>query len=65
MLATADGRVVGENGLPRENVFAIGPMLRGARWETTAANEIRAQAGTLADTLLAELDSDSSLAAAQ
>lgn len=32
-------------------------MLRGARWETTAANEIRAQASDLAITLLAGLES--------
>jgi len=44
----ADGRLVGAHGRTREGLWSIGPMRRGARWETTAVPEIRAQARQLA-----------------
>jgi len=45
-LRGADGRAVGD-------IFALGPLLRGSRYETTAIPEIRGQAAALARHLLA------------
>jgi uncharacterized NAD(P)/FAD-binding protein YdhS len=43
-----DGTVAG-------NLYAIGPLLRGLRYETTAIPEIRAQAAALAKVLVAQM----------
>jgi uncharacterized NAD(P)/FAD-binding protein YdhS len=49
--AAPDGRLVhGKDHWP--NLFAIGSMLRGTLWESTAIPEIRQQARSLADRLL-------------
>jgi len=40
----ASGRMVGADGRARDGLWLIGPLRRGARWETTAVPEIRAQA---------------------
>ncbi len=40
----ATGRMVGADGRARDGLWLIGPLRRGARWETTAVPEIRAQA---------------------
>jgi uncharacterized NAD(P)/FAD-binding protein YdhS len=45
------GRLVGAGGVLRERLWLIGPLRRGARWETTAVPEIRAQARRLATDL--------------
>jgi uncharacterized NAD(P)/FAD-binding protein YdhS len=45
-LRDADGRAAGD-------IFALGPLLRGSRYETTAIPEIRGQAAALARRLLA------------
>ncbi|MFB9840331.1 hypothetical protein, partial [Actinoallomurus acaciae] len=37
---------------PHERIFALGPPLRGLRYETTAIPEIRAQAAALAPRVL-------------
>ena len=51
--ATPQGRLLHEGGAwPR--LFAIGSLLRGTLWECTAMPEIRQQARTVADQLLAE-----------
>jgi uncharacterized NAD(P)/FAD-binding protein YdhS len=53
MQAAADGRLAhGKDHWP--NLFAIGSMLRGVLWESTAMPEIRQQARSLADQLLAK-----------
>jgi len=53
MQAATDGRLAhGSNHWP--NLFAIGSMLRGTLWESTAMPEIRQQARSLADRLLAK-----------
>jgi uncharacterized NAD(P)/FAD-binding protein YdhS len=44
-LRDADGRAVGD-------IFALGPLLRGSRYETTAIPEIRGQAAALARNLM-------------
>jgi uncharacterized NAD(P)/FAD-binding protein YdhS len=45
----AGGRLIGADGRARENLWLIGPLRRGARWETTAVPEIRTQARALID----------------
>lgn len=53
MQAAPDGRLAhGSEHWP--NLFAIGSMLRGTLWESTAMPEIRQQARSLADRLLAK-----------
>ncbi|GAA2603460.1 FAD/NAD(P)-binding protein [Paractinoplanes durhamensis] len=44
-----DGRLIGADGKAREGLWLIGPLRRGAQWETTAVPEIRAQAHALID----------------
>jgi uncharacterized NAD(P)/FAD-binding protein YdhS len=51
--ATPDGRLVSLENRRGDRLFALGPLLRGALWETTAMGEIRAQAAGLAERLLA------------
>jgi uncharacterized NAD(P)/FAD-binding protein YdhS len=43
----ADGRLVGADGRARDGLWLLGPLRRGARWETTAVPEIRTQARQL------------------
>jgi uncharacterized NAD(P)/FAD-binding protein YdhS len=50
--ATPDGRLVSLENRSGDRLFALGPLLRGALWETTAMGEIRAQAAGLAERLL-------------
>jgi len=52
MQANPDGRLL-HDGSAWPRLFAIGSMLRGALWESTAMPEIRQQARQLADHLLA------------
>lgn len=52
--AVPDGHLLDARGKPRPNMFAIGSLLRGALWESTAIPEIRKQAQGVADMLLAE-----------
>ncbi|BFI95046.1 MAG: FAD/NAD(P)-binding protein [Rhodanobacter sp.] len=51
--ATAQGRLLHEGG-EWSRLFAIGSLLRGTLWESTAMPEIRQQARAVADQLLAE-----------
>lgn len=51
--ASADGRLL-HDGEPWSRLFAIGSLLRGTLWESTAMPEIRQQARNLADRLLAD-----------
>ncbi|MBU2666274.1 FAD/NAD(P)-binding protein [Actinoplanes bogorensis] len=44
----ADGSLIGADGQVQHGRRLIGPLRRGARWETTAVPEIRAQAHNLA-----------------
>jgi uncharacterized NAD(P)/FAD-binding protein YdhS len=43
-----DGRVLAADGTPTPGLYAIGPLLKGVLWETTAIPEIRVQAHALA-----------------
>jgi uncharacterized NAD(P)/FAD-binding protein YdhS len=47
------GRLIGADGSVQPRIWLIGPLRRGARWETTAVPEIRAQARRLAADLAA------------
>jgi uncharacterized NAD(P)/FAD-binding protein YdhS len=47
------GAVRDAHGRPAADIFALGPLLRGSRYETTAIPEIRDQAATLARHLIA------------
>jgi uncharacterized NAD(P)/FAD-binding protein YdhS len=46
------GAVLDAAGRPQDRIFALGPTLRGVRYETTAIPEIRAQAAALVPRLL-------------
>jgi uncharacterized NAD(P)/FAD-binding protein YdhS len=41
------GRLIAADGRPQQGLWLVGPLRRGARWETTAVPEIRAQAHRL------------------
>jgi uncharacterized NAD(P)/FAD-binding protein YdhS len=51
---TPDFAVVDSQGQPSDFLFAIGPLLKGTLWETTAVPELRAQAHQVAKGLLAD-----------
>lgn len=50
--ADGRGRVIDASGRPNEQIFTLGPTLRGRHYETTAVPEIRAQAADLATHLI-------------
>ncbi|HRH67661.1 MAG TPA: FAD/NAD(P)-binding protein [Bacteroidia bacterium] len=52
--ATADGRILKKDGSASTQLFAIGSLLRGKLWESTAVPELRKQALNLALLLTAE-----------
>ena len=54
LAAQPDGHLLDGNGKPRGNLFAIGSLLRGTLWESTAIPEIRKQAQSLANLLVAK-----------
>jgi uncharacterized NAD(P)/FAD-binding protein YdhS len=51
--ARPDGALLDAGGNLATGVFAIGPLLRGVLWESTAIAEVRSQATALADRLAA------------
>jgi uncharacterized NAD(P)/FAD-binding protein YdhS len=53
--ATPAGQLLDLHGRPSRGLYALGPLLRGALWETTAVPEIRLQAADLARVWLATL----------
>jgi uncharacterized NAD(P)/FAD-binding protein YdhS len=52
----ADFAIVDGGGYASKHLFAIGPMLKGTLWETTAVPELRIQALRVAETILASLE---------
>jgi uncharacterized NAD(P)/FAD-binding protein YdhS len=48
----ADFTIIGPDGKRSEILFALGPLLRGALWETIAVPELRGQARRVAEILL-------------
>jgi uncharacterized NAD(P)/FAD-binding protein YdhS len=53
-------RVMDGGGYVSEFLFALGPLLKGSLWETTAVPELRNQALRVAETILASLEGASS-----
>jgi len=51
---TPDFAVVNRGGRPSGFLFAVGPLLKGTLWETTAVPELRAQTYQVAQALLAD-----------
>ncbi len=51
-LLTSGGALVDASGNRSPWLFALGPLLRGERWETTAIPELRVQAQSLAEELV-------------
>lgn len=51
-LVTAELQLADAQGQAQAGLYAMGPMLRGALWETTAVHEIRQQAVLIANTIL-------------
>lgn len=49
--AHADGRVIDEHNIPCENIYTIGPCMKGILWECTAVPEIRHQSLAIAKKL--------------
>lgn len=58
--ATADGQVIGHDGAPSQQLFAIGHPLRGVAWESSSIGEQLAQAialtGRLQNPAVAEVE---------
>jgi uncharacterized NAD(P)/FAD-binding protein YdhS len=52
--ATKEGRLLQQDGHTWPHFYAIGTLLRGVLWESTAIPEIRQQARHLVDRLLEE-----------
>ena len=54
--ANADFAVIDGGGYPSEFLFAVGPLLKGTLWETTAVPELRLQTRRVAETMLSHLE---------
>lgn len=54
--ALPDGRLLGRDGRHPLRLFALGPLLKGTFWETTAVPEIRVQAARLARRLRSSVE---------
>ena len=50
--AMPDGRVIDNSGNTSESIFALGSLLKGTLWESTAVPELRIQADRVTDLLL-------------
>ena len=48
----ADARLISREGAANPDLYAVGPITRGAFWEITSAPDIRVQAAHCAATLL-------------
>ena len=49
-----EGRIVSLEGSPARDLYALGPLTRGALWEVTAVPDIRIQAARLAERIAAD-----------
>jgi uncharacterized NAD(P)/FAD-binding protein YdhS len=52
MDTSRNGEVIGSDGEPAQNLFAVGALRRGTLWESTAIPELREQAAQVARQLL-------------
>lgn len=55
LAVTAEGALIGRDDAVSDRLFALGPVTRGAFWETTAVPDIRRQAEALAERLMAHI----------
>jgi uncharacterized NAD(P)/FAD-binding protein YdhS len=55
-------RAIGADGAPHADLFAVGPITRGALWEINAVPDIRQQAVEVAATVLSAVQSSSAAA---
>ena len=53
---TPDFAVVDRAGQPSDFLYAVGPLLKGTLWETTAVPELRAQAHQIAQAFVADTE---------
>jgi uncharacterized NAD(P)/FAD-binding protein YdhS len=53
--ASPDGRVLDPGGVPQDNLFAVGSLLRGVLYETISVMELREQVRSLAQRLVSSL----------
>jgi len=60
-----DLRVLGRDGAPTPGLFAVGPLTRGASWESNAIPDLRNQAQAVAATVAAALGARASERAAE
>jgi uncharacterized NAD(P)/FAD-binding protein YdhS len=51
-----DFNVIDGGGYPTDFLYAMGPLLKGTLWETTAVPELRMQAQRVAETILSRLE---------
>jgi uncharacterized NAD(P)/FAD-binding protein YdhS len=59
--ATAAGSLIGRHGMISPGLFGVGPIIRGALWETTSVPDIRNQAERIAIAALKAADQPASL----
>ncbi len=57
----ADGRLIGSDGSTRLDLYAVGPITRGAFWEITSVPDIRVQAAQCAAAILTRARSTADL----
>jgi uncharacterized NAD(P)/FAD-binding protein YdhS len=53
---TPDFAVMDSTGRPSDFLYAVGPLLKGTLWETTAVPELRAQAHQIAQAFIADAE---------
>jgi uncharacterized NAD(P)/FAD-binding protein YdhS len=53
---SADLAAVDGGGSPSDSLFAVGPLLKGTLWETTAVPELRLQTRRIAEAILSRLE---------
>lgn len=50
--ALPDGTILDKKGQPADNLFAIGSLIKGILWESTAVPEVRTQAKNIAEKII-------------
>ena len=53
---TADGNIIDEKNMVSNQIFAIGSLLKGKLWESTAIPELRSQAHKMAEIILKNMN---------
>jgi uncharacterized NAD(P)/FAD-binding protein YdhS len=58
---TPDFAVVEKNGKESNQLFALGPVLKGTLWESSAVPELRSQAFRVAEILIKQISGTSAV----